>query len=145
MNKPADIPDPEAEPLGPALKALTFRLPFKGHKRVLEFCERTGSDGEAVIREALQERVAWIESIAAAQRARADRWTLFLPMDLVNRLRDVCDFYKLDQDELIESAVRNRVARMPGKGAAGSRGRRLPEKEPPAKEPAAPEQKGGRP
>jgi len=141
MNKPADIPDPEAEQLGPALKALTFRLPFEVHKRVLEFCERTGSDGEAVIQEALQERVARIESVAAAQR-RVDRWTLFLPMDLVNRLRDVCDFYKLNQDEVIQSAVRDRVARVRGKGAGGSRGRRRPEKEPAEKEPVAPEPKG---
>jgi hypothetical protein len=144
MNKPADIPDPEAEKLGPVLKSLTFRLPLEVHKRVLEFCERTGSDGEVVIQEALQERLAWIESVAAAQR-RAERWNLFLPMDLVNRLRDVCDFYKLNQDELIESAVRNRVARMRGKGAAGGRGGRVPEKERPEMEPPAPEHKGGRP
>ena len=64
--------------------------------------------------------------------------TFRLPLEVHKRVL-------VDQDELIESAVRNRVARMPGKGAAGSRGRRLPEKEPPAKEPAAPEQKGGRP
>jgi len=47
MNKPAETAVSEADKPGAALKSLTFRLPLEVHKRVLVFCERTGSDGES--------------------------------------------------------------------------------------------------
>jgi hypothetical protein len=124
-SKSADL-GPQSE-LGPFIKSLRFSLPVEVHQRVLQFRGRTGFDKKAVIHDALREQVAWIEAHKAARRP-VERWDLFPPLELVNRLMDVCDFNGLDCDWVTEFALPHRPrqdARQPG-NASGGKSRKAP-------------------
>ena len=91
---------------------LLLKLPAQLKRGLLDLCDHAGSSTDAEVTAALREFVDRDEASAASSLApHLECMGCIVPIDVADRLRDICDRDGRDPDSVIECAVREHVGR----------------------------------
>jgi len=91
---------------------LLLKLPAQLKRGLLDLCDHAGSSTDAEVTAALREFVDRDEASAASPLApHLECMGCIVPIDVADRLRDICDRDGRDPDSVIECAVREHVGR----------------------------------